>query len=61
MAFYKPPSEIMGAASFYAWMFFIIACGILAASVLQQGAFAVMGQVGVHAREGLGGGEGGTG
>lgn len=45
-AFYRPPDQVMGAASFYAWMFFVIACGILAASWLQQGAFAIMGQVG---------------
>lgn len=38
-------THITCAASFYSWMLFVIAVGILGASLLQQWAFAVMGQV----------------
>jgi hypothetical protein len=36
-------SALLSTASFYAWMFFTIACGVFIASTLQQWSFAVMG------------------
>jgi hypothetical protein len=52
-----PPETPPPAASFYCWMFFAIACGILISSLLQQWSFAVMGQVGVTTgKAGLGSG-----
>ncbi|KIY96634.1 ATP-binding cassette, subfamily B(MDR/TAP), member 1 [Monoraphidium neglectum] len=44
VAFYAPPEEIKAKASFYAWMFFAIACGVLIATLVQQWSFAIMGQ-----------------
>ena len=43
-AFYAPPAEVKAKASIYAWALFGIACAILIATLLQQWAFAVMGQ-----------------
>jgi hypothetical protein len=37
------PSQLLSTASFYAWMFFTIACAVLIAATLQQYSFAVMG------------------
>lgn len=43
--FFTPnPDELKSNASFYAWMFFLIACVILLATTAQQWSFAVMGQ-----------------
>jgi ATP-binding cassette subfamily B (MDR/TAP) protein 1 len=43
--FYTPdPATLREAASFFCWMFFVIACGALVATALQQWSFAVAGQ-----------------
>lgn len=43
--FYTPdPAALRAAASFFCWMFFVIACGSLIAVGLQQWSFAVAGQ-----------------
>lgn len=36
-------SQLRSTASFYAWMFFTIACAVFIATILQQWSFAVMG------------------
>lgn len=36
-------SQLLATASFYSWMFFVIACGVFLATTLQQWSFAVMG------------------
>jgi ATP-binding cassette subfamily B (MDR/TAP) protein 1 len=43
--FYTPDAaKLREAASFFCWMFFVIACGVLIATALQQWSFAVAGQ-----------------
>eukprot|EP00775_Hariotina_reticulata_P008041 gene8041-8236_t len=43
--FFNPNvGDLLSKASFYAWMFFVVACGVLAATALQQWAFGVAGQ-----------------
>lgn len=43
--FFNPdPAKLRSSASFYSWMFFAIACGVLIATALQQWSFAVAGQ-----------------
>lgn len=36
-------NQLRSTASFYGWMFFVIACGVFIAATLQQWSFAVMG------------------
>jgi ATP-binding cassette subfamily B (MDR/TAP) protein 1 len=43
--FFNPSvGDLLNKASFYSWMFFVVACGVLAATALQQWAFGVAGQ-----------------
>ncbi|KAF5834437.1 P-loop containing nucleoside triphosphate hydrolase protein [Dunaliella salina] len=41
--FFLPPNEILGEASFWSWMFFVLACGIFLGILVQQWSFGVMG------------------
>eukprot|EP00879_Flechtneria_rotunda_P003779 GHRR01004019.1.p1 GENE.GHRR01004019.1~~GHRR01004019.1.p1 ORF type:complete len:1293 (+),score=472.26 GHRR01004019.1:779-4657(+) len=42
--FLPDPATLRQQASFYSWMFFVVACGVLLATAGQQWSFAVMGQ-----------------
>lgn len=45
-SFYIPDmAEMRARTSFFSWMFFVIAWGILLSTALQQWSFSVMGQV----------------
>jgi len=41
--FFKPSDEMLDEASFWSWMFFVIACGIFFGILTQQWSFGVMG------------------
>ncbi|GFH12387.1 ATP-binding cassette, subfamily B(MDR/TAP), member 1 [Haematococcus lacustris] len=41
--FYTGQDNIMKEASFYSWMFFVVGCSTLVATILQQWSFGVMG------------------